>query len=240
MADKVLKLFWTLAHSSDASTDIMDQALAAHVKILDYSCTQYREQQKNRWLDKCVEELKSNDKWVPFNEINSNGDNMNDIARWVLPALKQIKEICSLYQEQPARGVHGGQRTAAVVYRSEVINRLQQREQRRLPRTPSVRGKAAGNIIGAVPNDSIVNSFQGPNIETEQCLPGVLMAHTHNHASFLCQLGSASTASSCAPPAGSRSGCCPPTWRRSPGSRPPPLRPPPTRSLLLSSWSSCS
>ena len=41
-----------------------------------------REQQKNRWLDKCVEELKANDKWV-------------------LPALKQIKEICSLYQEQP-------------------------------------------------------------------------------------------------------------------------------------------
>ena len=76
MADKVLKLFWTLAHSSDASTDIMDQALAAHVKILDYSCTQYREQQKNRWLDKCVEELKSNDKWVPFKKINSNCDNI--------------------------------------------------------------------------------------------------------------------------------------------------------------------
>ena len=57
-----------------------------------------------------------------------NGDNNYhyDIARWVLPALKQIKEICSLYQEQPATGVHGGQRTAAVVYRSEVINRLQQ------------------------------------------------------------------------------------------------------------------
>ena len=55
MADKVLKLFWTLAHSSDASTDIMDQALAAHVNILDYSCTQYREQQKSRWLDKCRE-----------------------------------------------------------------------------------------------------------------------------------------------------------------------------------------
>ena len=43
-----------------------------------------------------------------------------------MPALKQIKEICSLYQEQPATGVHGGQRTASVVYRSEVINRLQQ------------------------------------------------------------------------------------------------------------------
>ena len=44
-----MKLFWTLAHSADATTEIMDQALSAHVKILDYSCTQYREQQKNRF-----------------------------------------------------------------------------------------------------------------------------------------------------------------------------------------------
>ena len=42
MAEKVLKLFWSLAHSQDVTTDIMDQALAAHVKILDYSCTQNR------------------------------------------------------------------------------------------------------------------------------------------------------------------------------------------------------
>lgn len=60
--------------------------------------TQYREQQKNRWLDKCVEELKANEKWV-------------------LPALKQIKEICSLYQEHPnQQGMHG-QRAPVVVYR---------------------------------------------------------------------------------------------------------------------------
>ena len=32
----VLTLFWNLAHSSDVSIDIMDQALSAHVKILDY------------------------------------------------------------------------------------------------------------------------------------------------------------------------------------------------------------
>ena len=43
MAEKVLKLFWSLAHSTDVTTDIMDQALAAHVKILDYSCTQNRQ-----------------------------------------------------------------------------------------------------------------------------------------------------------------------------------------------------
>ena len=138
MAEKVLKLFWSLAHSTDVTTDIMDQALTAHVKILDYSCTQNRlvgrcigslitllmidwlvdvvidwsfdrwlwdglmtwlicwfdwliwfillidwsrDEQKSRWLDKCVEELKANEQWV-------------------LPALKQIKDICTLYQVQ--------------------------------------------------------------------------------------------------------------------------------------------
>ena len=46
------------------------------------SCTQYREAQKSRWLTKCIEELKTN-------------------SMWVLPALKQIREICCLYQEAP-------------------------------------------------------------------------------------------------------------------------------------------
>ena len=82
MADKVLNLFWNLAHSTDVANDIMDQALSAHIKILDYSCTQYREVQKTRWLTKCIEELKTN-------------------SSWVLPALKQIREICCLYQEAP-------------------------------------------------------------------------------------------------------------------------------------------
>ena len=61
MADKVLKLFWTLAHSADATTEIMDQALSAHVKILDYSCTQYREQQKNRSVHCSVLSIEQND-----------------------------------------------------------------------------------------------------------------------------------------------------------------------------------
>jgi ubiquitin carboxyl-terminal hydrolase 9/24 len=76
---QVLTLFWNLAHSNDVSLDIMDQALSAHVKILDYSCTQYREAQKMKWLDRCIEELKNS-------------------PAWVLPALKQIREICCLYQ----------------------------------------------------------------------------------------------------------------------------------------------
>jgi len=40
MAHKVLVLLWNLAQSEDVTTDIMDQALAAHIKILDYSCSQ--------------------------------------------------------------------------------------------------------------------------------------------------------------------------------------------------------
>ena len=110
MADKVLNLFWNLAHANDVAIDIMDQALSAHIKILDYSCTQYREAQKSRWLGKCIEELKTN-------------------STWVLPALKQIREICCLYQEAPhntAPSAHHAQRQgSSTMYRHEVINNLQ-------------------------------------------------------------------------------------------------------------------
>lgn len=40
MAHKVLNLLWNLAHSDDVPVDIMDLALSAHIKILDYSCSQ--------------------------------------------------------------------------------------------------------------------------------------------------------------------------------------------------------
>lgn len=56
------------------------------------------------WLDKCVEELKTSDTWV-------------------LPALKQIREICTLYEQNP-NGGHP-QRTHHIYYRQEVIERLQ-------------------------------------------------------------------------------------------------------------------
>ena len=44
MAPKVLSLLWSLAKSDDVTADIMDQALAAHIKILDYSCSQVSSQ----------------------------------------------------------------------------------------------------------------------------------------------------------------------------------------------------
>lgn len=102
MAQKVLKLFWTLAHSQEIQPDVLDQALAAHVKILDYSCSQERDAQKIVWLDKCVQELKS-------------GDN------WVLPALRLIREICCLYDSLPSHAP----RTQQTLNRQQVIERLQ-------------------------------------------------------------------------------------------------------------------
>nr|CAD7574966.1 unnamed protein product [Timema californicum] len=104
MAHKVLTLFWNLAHSDDVPTEIMDQALTAHVKILDYSCSQERDAQKTVWLDNCVEELKTGDQWA-------------------LPALKQIHEICNLYESSP--NMNHSQRTHHIYYRQEVIERLQ-------------------------------------------------------------------------------------------------------------------
>lgn len=103
MANKVLQLFWSLAHSPGISQEVMDQALAAHVKILDYSCSQERDAQKTVWLDKCVEELKSLD------------------STWVLPALRLIREICCLYEASSSHPPRAHQN----LNRQQVIDRLQ-------------------------------------------------------------------------------------------------------------------
>ncbi|KAH8417659.1 hypothetical protein KR222_003640 [Zaprionus bogoriensis] len=102
MAQKVLKLFWTLAHSQEVPPEVLDQALGAHVKILDYSCSQERDAQKTIWLDKCVGELKAGDSWV-------------------LPALRLIRDICCLYDTTP----NHAPRTQTSVNRQQVIERLQ-------------------------------------------------------------------------------------------------------------------
>uniref|UniRef100_A0A803YSR4 ubiquitinyl hydrolase 1 n=1 Tax=Meleagris gallopavo TaxID=9103 RepID=A0A803YSR4_MELGA len=113
MAHKVLNLLWNLAHSDDVPVDIMDQALSAHIKILDYSCSQDRDTQKIQWIDRFIEELRTNDKWV-------------------IPALKQIREICSLFGEAPQNlslsqnhFTDQTQRSPHVFYRHDLINQLQ-------------------------------------------------------------------------------------------------------------------
>ncbi|XP_071463035.1 ubiquitin carboxyl-terminal hydrolase 9X-like isoform X2 [Marmota flaviventris] len=105
MAHKVLNLLWNLAHSDDVPVDIMDLALSAHIKILDYSCSQDRDTQKIQWIDRFIEELRTNDKWV-------------------IPALKQIREICSLFGEAP-QNLSQTQRSPHVFYRHDLISQLQ-------------------------------------------------------------------------------------------------------------------
>ena len=78
--------------------------MTAHVKILDYLCSQDRDTQKTIWLDRCVQEIRHN--------------------VWDLHALQQIRDICRLYSETPATNAARAQH---VVYRQEVVTRLQQR-----------------------------------------------------------------------------------------------------------------
>lgn len=77
MAHKVLTLLWDIAYSDEADIDIIDQALAAHYKILDYGRTYDKDTQKINWLKKCINELAK-----------------LDHANTVLPAMKHIREIC--------------------------------------------------------------------------------------------------------------------------------------------------
>lgn len=102
IAHKVLWLLWHLAHSDDLPTDIMDQALVAHIKILDFSCsqTQDRDNLKIDWIKHSLNELRN--------------------GRWVIPALKQIKSICELFYEG-----YGQMQNPHVQYRNVVIERIQ-------------------------------------------------------------------------------------------------------------------
>ena len=69
-----------------------------------YLYIQDRDAQKVQWINRFVEELK-NDKWV-------------------LPSLKQIREICQLFNEAPQNFTHP-QRSPNVYYRNQVITQLQ-------------------------------------------------------------------------------------------------------------------
>lgn len=88
MANKVLDLLWNLAHSEDASTEIIDQAVAAHIKILDYSCSSDKESQKLKYLEKCIDQLKEN--------------------KWVIVSLRQIREILQQFPEHVMGTSSGG------------------------------------------------------------------------------------------------------------------------------------
>ena len=80
MANKVLELLWNIAHDRHLPNEIIDQALTAHLKILDYSCLQEKEKTKLQWLDKFMDEVKHD-------------------RGHVIVSLKQLKEICMQFHE---------------------------------------------------------------------------------------------------------------------------------------------
>ncbi|CAF0941972.1 unnamed protein product [Adineta ricciae] len=80
MANKVLELLWNIAHDQNLPNEIIDQALTAHLKILDYSCLQEKEKTKLIWLDKFMDEVKHD-------------------RGHVMISLKQLREICMQFHE---------------------------------------------------------------------------------------------------------------------------------------------
>ena len=56
--------------------------------------------------------------------INRFVDELNN-DKWVLPALKQIREICQLFTEAPQNYPHNQRTPPHVYYRNQVINQLQ-------------------------------------------------------------------------------------------------------------------
>ncbi|XP_073886568.1 ubiquitin carboxyl-terminal hydrolase 9Y isoform X16 [Macaca fascicularis] len=76
-----------------------------------FDCFKDRDAQKIQWIDHFIEELRGNDKWV-------------------IPALKQIREICSLFGEAPqnlsSSYFSQTQRSHHIFYRHDLINQLQQ------------------------------------------------------------------------------------------------------------------
>ncbi|CAH1782281.1 unnamed protein product [Owenia fusiformis] len=148
MAHKVLGLLWNLAYSDDVPTEIMDQALTAHIKILDYSCSQDRDSQKMHWISRFVEELKN--------------------EKWVIPALKQIREICTLFTEAPSNFTHG-QRTPHTYYRNQVINKLQS--------THSIVMLVAQNLTLYM-NNARTHAKENPNLEPANIFPDGRFNHS--------------------------------------------------------------
>ncbi|OQV21658.1 putative ubiquitin carboxyl-terminal hydrolase FAF-X [Hypsibius exemplaris] len=108
MAEKVLDLLWSLSHNEELPTEIMDQALTAHLKIIDYTCSQDKDALKMNWLRKCVQEIKTN--------------------TWVIPALRHIKCICDQYPESNNNMGGIGSMRSCNMPRSDVLKRLIQED----------------------------------------------------------------------------------------------------------------
>lgn len=78
LAQKVSDLLWNLALNNETDIETFEQALAAHLKILDYRKTN-NQKQKIFWLKRCVYMLKDAD------------------CQWPVLLLNHFRNICSLF-----------------------------------------------------------------------------------------------------------------------------------------------
>ena len=116
MAEKVLSLLWTLAKSEENSAaEIVDLALCAHIKILDCSVSQNRDQQKVMWIEAFIDQLKS-----PTNDD------------WVILSLRMIRLICRQFPESnslsnSSQNNFSQSRVSNLNFRDKLINRIQEK-----------------------------------------------------------------------------------------------------------------
>ncbi|OTF74083.1 hypothetical protein BLA29_003201 [Euroglyphus maynei] len=83
MANKMLSLLWNIAYNdNEIDVEIVDQAIGAHLKILDYSKTFEKDSQRFFWIQRCVNEIRNSD----------HGNN-------VITTMKHIREILLLFPD---------------------------------------------------------------------------------------------------------------------------------------------
>ena len=120
---QVLNLVYNLAHNAECPPEIRDLALMSHIKILDSTGLTDRYQQRQQWLDRIAKELReihsaaadapegSSTAPAPATSGDASKSSVQhplplseatvDSAShyWVLPALRQMREILRLYPE---------------------------------------------------------------------------------------------------------------------------------------------
>ena len=124
---QVLNLVYNLAHNAECPPEIRDLALMSHIKILDSTGLTDRFQQRQQWLDRIAKELREIHSAAASASAAAGapdgtaaapatpGDASESSAQhplaptedtvdsashyWVLPALRQMREILRLYPE---------------------------------------------------------------------------------------------------------------------------------------------